>query len=77
MHRLLLPIILLGLLAISALAAASIWGGMANISLGAHGWVALGLGVVFSMVIGGGLMALAFYSSRHGYDDPDGRPGES
>lgn len=69
MHRLLLPIILLGLLAISALAAASIWGGMSNISLGAHGWVALGLGVVFSMVIGGGLMALAFYSSRHGYDE--------
>ncbi len=28
------------------------------------------LGVVFSVVIGGGLMALLFYSSRRGYDEP-------
>jgi len=27
------------------------------------------LGIVFSLVIGCGLMALMFYSSRHGYDD--------
>ena len=26
-------------------------------------------GVLFSLVVGGGLMALVFYSSRHGYDD--------
>jgi hypothetical protein len=29
------------------------------------------LGIVFSLVIGCGLMALMFYSSRHGYDDID------
>jgi TRAP-type C4-dicarboxylate transport system permease small subunit len=34
-----------------------------------HGWVALGLGVFFSIIIGCGLMALMFYSSRYGYDD--------
>jgi hypothetical protein len=34
-----------------------------------HGWVALGLGVFFSIVIGCGLMALMFYSSRYGYDE--------
>jgi hypothetical protein len=34
------------------------------------GYVALVLGVVFSLVIGGGLMALVFYSSRKGYDEP-------
>jgi hypothetical protein len=28
------------------------------------------LGVVFSLVVGCGLMALLFYSSRHGYDEP-------
>ena len=28
------------------------------------------LGIVFSLVIGCGLMALMFYSSRHGYDEP-------
>lgn len=34
------------------------------------GYVALGLGVVFSLVVGIGLMALVFYSSRKGYDEP-------
>jgi len=39
------------------------------------GWVAIGGGVLFSLAIGGGLMALMFYSARHGYDDfGDGRP---
>jgi len=33
-----------------------------------HGYIALGLGVVFSMALGGGLMALVFYSNRKGYD---------
>lgn len=36
----------------------------------AAGYVALVLGVVFSLVVGVGLMALVFYSSRKGYDEP-------
>lgn len=69
MHRLLLPVILLALLAIAGMAAATIWSGMADIRLGVHGWIALGLGVFFTLAIGGGLMALVFYSSRRGFDD--------
>jgi len=39
-----------------------------------YGWFAIGGGIFFSLLIGGGLMALMFYSARHGYDDPgDGR----
>jgi hypothetical protein len=34
-----------------------------------HGWVAMGIGTVFSLAIGCGLMWLSFYSSRHGFDD--------
>jgi hypothetical protein len=34
------------------------------------GYVALVLGVVFSLIVGIGLMALVFYSSRAGYDEP-------
>ncbi len=34
-------------------------------------YVAMTLGIVFSIVIGCGLMALVFYSSRHGYDEPN------
>ncbi|BBK41381.1 hypothetical protein STVA_14010 [Allostella vacuolata] len=69
MHRLLLPSLLMGLLAIAALAAAAIWSGMDDIRLGVHGWIALGLGVFFTLAIGGGLMALVFFSSRRGYDE--------
>lgn len=39
-------------------------------SMPATGYVAMALGVVFSLVVGIGLMALLFYSSRHGYDEP-------
>ena len=39
-------------------------------SVPASGYVALVLGVVFSLVVGAGLMALVFYSSRKGYDEP-------
>jgi hypothetical protein len=36
--------------------------------LSTNGRVALVLGAIFSMVIGGGLMALLFWSNRKGYD---------
>ncbi|UFZ07575.1 hypothetical protein LQG66_15250 [Bradyrhizobium ontarionense] len=35
-----------------------------------EGWIALALGVVFSLIVGIGLMTLLFYSSRRGYDEP-------
>jgi hypothetical protein len=34
------------------------------------GYVALIAGVLFSLLVGVGLMALVFYSSRAGYDEP-------
>ena len=40
-----------------------------------YGWFAIGGGVLFSLLIGGGLMALIFYSNRHGYDDLSGGDG--
>jgi hypothetical protein len=36
----------------------------------AVGYLAMGLGILFSLIVGIGLMALVFYSSRHGYDEP-------
>jgi TRAP-type C4-dicarboxylate transport system permease small subunit len=39
-------------------------------SVPASGYIALVLGVVFSLVVGVGLMALVFYSSRKNYDEP-------
>ena len=38
-------------------------------AMNAHGWIALGLGVVLSLALGIGLMMLVFFSARRGYDD--------
>jgi uncharacterized membrane protein YccC len=38
-------------------------------AMSVHGWIALTIGTVLSLLVGGGLMALVFYSARHGYDD--------
>jgi hypothetical protein len=53
-----------------------VWREMGQIDLGFHGWVALILGSVGMVALGGGLMWLSFYSSRSGHDyeahyDPD------
>lgn len=45
------------------------WTAHADVQMSIHGYIALGLGVFFSLLIGFGLMALTFYSSRRGYDD--------
>ena len=62
-----------------ALLAAAVWFAMASWAhLGENadmppiplwGWLAIGGGVLFSLLVGGGLMALMFYSSRRGYDE--------
>jgi hypothetical protein len=39
-----------------------------------HGWLALGVALVGTAGVGGGLMWLAFYSSRAGWDDIDRDP---
>ena len=45
------------------------WGwNLTDAVMSANGRIALVLGAVFSMVIGGGLMALLFWSNRNGYD---------
>ena len=43
---------------------------LADANVPKSGYIAMGFGVVFSLVIGIGLMALLFYSSRKGYDEP-------
>ncbi len=67
---------LLGLLAASVWWAYSFWTSFETEPLPAELWLALIGGVVFSILIGGGLMALLFYSSRAGYDDRAHRPGD-
>ncbi|MFL4970571.1 MAG: hypothetical protein ACJ8EU_17720 [Xanthobacteraceae bacterium] len=69
MRRLALIIPLILILAASMWWAASLWMSVEGPPMPAAGYTAMWLGIAFSLVIGCGLMALMFYSSRHGYDE--------
>ena len=45
-----------------------IWQMLGPISLSIHGWFAIIVGVLSSFLLGGGLMALSFYSAKSGHD---------
>ncbi len=34
-----------------------------------HGQIAMGIGIFFTMLVGFGLMALLFFSNKHGHDE--------
>ncbi len=68
MKTVLLIVVLSALLA-GAVAFAVQFGGWGQPSDSIHMWIALGLGVGVSLLLGGGLMALSFHSNKHGYDD--------
>ena len=65
-----LIVALLVLLAGAVWVAVTGWGIHGDVEISGHGYAAMAIGIVFSIVIGCGLMTLVFYSSRHGYDDP-------
>ena len=61
---------LLALLAIVVGWAIYAWEQLGDVHMSWHGYAAMILGIVFSLLVGCGLMGLLFYSSRHGYDEP-------
>ncbi len=69
MPRILLVLTLSALLAVALVVAGLLWWRLEDVDIGLHGALALGFGAVLSLGLGGGLMALVFYSNRHGYDD--------
>jgi len=44
------------------------WNAMRAVHVSALGWVFLTLGAIVTFLVGAGLMALVFYSSRHDLD---------
>ncbi len=61
-------VILVVLLAAAVWYAAGIWSSLAGVHISALGWTFMVLGVVVTIGLGAGLMALVFYSSRHDMD---------
>jgi hypothetical protein len=67
--------LLRNLLILVALTAASVgglafaWSQIGGAALTVHGWIALTLGIFGTIALAWGLMALAFRSSREGWDD--------
>jgi hypothetical protein len=66
-------VLLLTLLAILAGTIFFVYQGMlvgGDETLPGHFYIAMSLGIGFSMLVGVGLMALVFYSHRRGHDEP-------
>jgi hypothetical protein len=61
---------LLGMLIAVILIAIWGWASAAGTDVPIAGYLAMAFGVVVSLIVGIGLMALVFYSSRAGYDEP-------
>lgn len=62
-------IVLLAILAGAVFVAHYGWVSAGDVVMPAWGWLMLGLGVFFTILVGGGLMVLVFYSSRAGFDE--------
>ena len=63
-------LVLLSLLVATDFVAYLGWTLADGVEVSTAGYVAMAAGVLFSLIIGCGLMALVFYSSRSGYDEP-------
>jgi predicted transporter len=60
--------VLIALLILAGVFMVSAWN-RTTTQISIHGWIALTLGVVLSIILGAGLMALMFYSNRSGHDE--------
>ncbi len=68
MAKVLTVVSLLGLLAFVLWITYEMWA-MVVVEMPGWAWAAIILGTGLSLLVGFGLMALMFYSSRHGYDE--------
>ena len=65
----LITVFLVGLLIFVMWGAQAAWKLGGNTPMSIHGYIAVGLAFVLTAGLGGGLMWLAFYSARKGFDD--------
>ena len=60
---------LIAVLGISVAMAIYIWIELGDVEMSANGIIAMGLGVIISLVIGVGLMKLSYHSAKIGHDE--------
>ena len=73
--------VLIAILVAAVWGASEIWLSGEDVEIGFHGSLALILGALGSLLVGGFLMALLFFSSKYGYDEQvfyadDDNPGD-
>jgi hypothetical protein len=67
--RIAILVVLTAILIVTGVWMIAVFNETSGAAMSIHGWIALGLGTFFSLVIGCGLMILMFISSRRGYDE--------
>jgi hypothetical protein len=72
MGRWLIIASLLALLALTVWIVVQQWI-LVSVDVPAWAWAAIAVGALLAILVGGGLMALLFYSDRAGYDEPPHR----
>lgn len=73
MRTVLLVALLAVFLVATLLAGLYLWWSMSDVDISLHGFIAMALGGIASLALGGGLMFLVFYSNRHGHDEEQHR----
>jgi uncharacterized membrane protein YiaA len=68
-RRALLILALVALMAGTIVFALVLWTRLDGVEMSTNGYVALAIGAIVASLVGSGLMALVFFSSRKGYDD--------
>jgi hypothetical protein len=59
---------MVGLLAWAGWCAVHAWNALAGVGISVMGWFFIVIGILLTLGLGGGLMALVFYSSRKDFD---------
>ena len=58
---------------VTAVVIASFWVSIGDSGISIAGWLAMALGIIVTLALGVGLMALVFISNRRGYDELAGK----
>lgn len=61
-------VVMVGFLAWAGWYAVHAWNALAGIDISVTGWIFIVIGILLTLGLGGGLMALVFYSSRKDFD---------